>query len=360
MAQRIPFLQARARQPEVLGRVQQALSVRLTEPLFGDSPGHVAFVGMGASHAAAAVAVQRLLGAGTSASRQLASDRPVDAPWPRGTVVVGISQSGRSPETAGILAAARAAGAVATVALTNEADTPLSRAADVALDFGNQPDSFASTIGYTATVLGLDLLAAALTGESGQRSRSAADDQWTLLIDGLASVQQKIAIDVSTLLAALSESASIDVVGAGASLAAAEVTALLLREVSRIPATAAETRNYLHGAMESAGRTGHIIFGRGRERSLAGMLGETGHRTVLVAQRRNDDAFAADLPGVSRIELPDLPPAPLAVVEAVFAQTLVAGLAECRGLDIEHFVFHNDDTKIGQTVPPMESLGETG
>src|SRR6185503_20364677 len=57
----------------------------------------------------------------------------------RGYLAVGVSQSGRTPEIADTLARVRAAGA-ATVAITNEADSPLAAAAHETLDLRVGPE----------------------------------------------------------------------------------------------------------------------------------------------------------------------------------------------------------------------------
>lgn len=61
----------------------------------------------------------------------------------------------------------------------------------------------------------------------------------------------------------------------------AEAGALLLREVARMPASAAETRNYLQVAMECAGDTTHLFFGEGRELGAAREIGQAGHHAVV-------------------------------------------------------------------------------
>jgi glucosamine--fructose-6-phosphate aminotransferase (isomerizing) len=46
------------------------------------------------------------------------------------------------------------------------------------------------------------------------------------------------------------------------------------------------------------------------------------------------------------VQLPKLPAAQRAVLEALVMQILVGAVAEVRGIEVEEFVFHNADTKV--------------
>ncbi|MFD6175885.1 MULTISPECIES: SIS domain-containing protein [unclassified Isoptericola] len=345
MATRIPFVEAQRVQPDALRSIHATVLEQLSGLGRFAPPRHVALVGMGASYAAAAAVLPGLQAAGLSASRHLSSERPAGARWPAGAVVVGISQSGRSPETVDVLAAAREQESVVTVGLANATGSPLERHADVMVGLGGRPDSFASTIGYTGTVLALDLMAGAITG--GPRE----DHAWQELFAVLPGLQDDLGRAAEGLAGRLSRVAGVDAVGSGASVAAAEVLALLLREVGRVPSSANETRNYLHGAMESAGDTAHVLFGQGREVSVAASLAAAGHLTILAS-----DAAGEVADGVEHVSLPPLPAAQRAVAEAAFAQAVAAAVAGRKNLDIESFVFDNVDTKIGVSVPPLSSV----
>jgi glucosamine--fructose-6-phosphate aminotransferase (isomerizing) len=130
-------------------------------------------------------------------------------------------------------------------------------------------------------------------------------------------------------------------VGAGPSVGSAEAGALLFREVARVPATGLGTRQYLHGSMESAGDTVHVLFGDAREPAVADTLAEAGHQVILVTtadveSRRN----------LATVRLPQRPPAQRAIFEGLVMQILVAAVADLLAIDIEEFVFHHADTKV--------------
>ena len=80
----------------------------------------------------------------------------------RGKAVVALSQSGASPDVVAVLAAARDQG-VPAVAITNDPDSPLARAATDVLDLeAGAERSVAATKTYTASVLAVAVLGLAL------------------------------------------------------------------------------------------------------------------------------------------------------------------------------------------------------
>jgi fructoselysine-6-P-deglycase FrlB-like protein len=334
---RIPFLTGQANQPQALERVvaqlRRQLDAASAEPL--RRARRPLFAGIGASYAALAVPVQLLRGHGVVAQRVLASEIAEGTAGFDVDLLIGVSQGGRSSETVAAFKRAGSAG-VARVALLNVVDSPLGTLAETRLDLGNEPDSYASTIGFTGTVVALDLIAGAIAG------RDAQDDPWYGIGDSAEAVRARAAAVIAGLRARAARCVAADVVAAGASRASAEEGALLLREVVRMPATAAVTRNYLHGEMESAGGTLHVVFGDGRELELARSLSAAGHVTLLVTTAEVD-------PGehLAVVRLPRAAEAPRVVLETVVVQELVAALSEERGVPIETFVFANNDTKEG-------------
>ncbi|MEY9962611.1 fructoselysine-6-P-deglycase FrlB-like protein [Streptacidiphilus sp. MAP12-16] len=332
---RISFLTGQADQPEALERVVTHLRRQLD-----GAPADLLrrarrplFAGIGASYAALAVPVALLRAHGVASQRVLASEITQGTTGFDVDVLIGVSQGGRSSET---IAAFKEANAVPRVAVLNVVPSPLGELAEVTVDLGNEPDSYASTIGFTATVVALDLIAGVITG------RDAAEDPW----DGIAELGRAVreqAVGVIDLLRVpAARCVAADVVAAGASRASAEEGALLLREVVRMPASACVTRNYLHGEMESAGQTLHVVFGDGREVELARSLSDAGHVTLLVTTRSVEPGGQLNV-----VRLPETASSARVVLETVVVQELVAALSEERGVPIESFVFANSDTKEG-------------
>ena len=84
-------------------------------------------------------------------------------------LVIGISQSGRSPDVVGVVAAARAAGAP-TVAITNDGGSALAHAADFVLELHvGRERSVAATKTYTASLAALAALVAEMRDDEADR-----------------------------------------------------------------------------------------------------------------------------------------------------------------------------------------------
>lgn len=326
----IPFGTARETQAEQLGTAIELVTEQLAEHR-GDltGPGPI-FVGIGASHATACAPVWTLRSRGVHSWRLSAGDLPV--PFPRSDhPVVGVSQSGRSAETLAVLESVPQARRLAVV---NHRPSPISELVARTISLESIPDSYASTIGFTATVAALGMLADAWGG-------GAVHPGWRALPDHFRTAEARLAEQIAGIGELFATTASVDVVGTGPAVGSAEAGALLFREVTRIHATAMSTRQYLHGAMESAGGGVHILLGDTRELQVARTLADAGHQVVLITSEPEPEG-----PLLRTIRLPNLPAAQRAILEALVMQALVGAVAEVRGLDIEEFVFHNSDTKV--------------
>jgi glucosamine--fructose-6-phosphate aminotransferase (isomerizing) len=289
------------------------------------------FLGMGASLAAAAAPVWTMRLRGLNAVRLNAGDYPLPLPDSE-SLVIGVSQSGRSAET---LAAMRTIDKRRLLAVVNVVPSPVAELAATAIGLGNLKDSYASTIGYTATIVALGMIADAWNGGivgPAWRSLDAAVRHVEKLLDGSAA----------RIAAPLAEAASVDFTAAAPSVGSAEAGALLLREVARVPATGTSTRQYLHGAMESASsKTAHVLIGEDREVGAARTLARAGCPTILLTP-----TAAAAESNLAVVTLPALPPAQRAILEALVVQSLAAETAKARGINADEFVFHHDDTKV--------------
>ncbi len=84
----------------------------------------------------------------------------------RNALVLGISQSGKSPDIVGVVAEARRQGAL-TAAITNEADSDLAQQADhvIRLHAGNER-SVAATKTYTSSLMAISLLSSLLADDA--------------------------------------------------------------------------------------------------------------------------------------------------------------------------------------------------
>jgi fructoselysine-6-P-deglycase FrlB-like protein len=298
-------------------------------------PGPI-FMGIGASLAAAAAPVWELRSRGVHAWRLGAGDHPL--PFPASPhPVIAVSQSGRSSET---LAALESLDQARRYAVVNVAHSPIAHAASSVLELGSIPDSYASTIGYTATVAALGIIAEAWDG--GRIAES-----WSRLGATFADVENRLTEQVRGLAPLFADATSADFVGAGPAVGTAEAGALLFREVARIPSTGMSTRQYLHGSMESAGGGVHVLFGDEGEHAVARTLSEAGHPVILVTSK----PIEGYAPTLHPVLVPRLAPAQAAIVEILVAQILVEAVAQLRGIEVEEFVFSSTDAKV-----PVDAL----
>jgi glucosamine--fructose-6-phosphate aminotransferase (isomerizing) len=328
----IPLADARATQADALARALASLAedIRsLQARHFLQGPGPI-FLGIGASFAASAAAVWTLRSRGIHSWRLNAGEHPI--PFPETLhPMIGVSQSGKSAET---LAALETIDPRLRFSVVNAEKSPIESIAAAHLPLGNIPDSYASTIGYTATVAALGMLAEAWDG-------GTIDSTWPSLSDVFRTTERAIGSRIGTLIAPLRDAQYVDCVAAAASSGSAEVGALLLREIARIPSTGMSTRQYLHGAMESAGRGAHIIFGEEREVQLAQKLARAGYDVILASPLDIDEENH-----LVHVAIPSLSPAQRPIVEALIMQTIAVEAAIARELDPDAFVFQNNDTKV--------------
>lgn len=292
-------------------------------------PGPI-FLGIGASYAASGAAVWTLRSRGIEAYRLNAGEHPL--PFPTSPhPVIGVSQSGRSTETLAVL---RALPAKLRMAVLNVVPSPIAEIASTTISLGNLPDSYASTTGYTATIVALGMVAEAWDG-------GAIDASWPKLPAAFRALEAELSGRISALAKPLSGAASVDYAAAAPSIGSAEVGSLLLREVARVPATGFSTRQYLHGAMESAGRTAHVLAGGDREAGVAHTLARAGHDVVLITTLE-----LAEEPRLAVVRIPDLSATQRTILEALVMQSLAVEAALQRGVDPDAFVFHHTDTKV--------------
>lgn len=161
-------------------------------------------------------------------------DRP---PRLEGALVVGISQSGESPDIVSVLEEGRAQQSP-TVAITNEPDSPLADFADVVIDLrAGEETAVAATKTYTAQLAAVALISNAMSGHG----------------EGLDMVSTSVArsLDQDDLLADLAATRSrmehCVVLGRGFNQATAFEWALKIQELTYAVAQPFSTADFLHG-----------------------------------------------------------------------------------------------------------------
>jgi glucosamine--fructose-6-phosphate aminotransferase (isomerizing) len=159
-----------------------------------------------------------------------------------GALVVGISQSGRSPDIVGVIENGRAQGRP-TLAITNAPDSPLARAAEWVLPLGcGEEKAVAATKTYTTSLAALALLSATAGGDEqrlGELER--APDFMRETLRGLEAVVPRIEryryIERSV------------VIGRGFNYASAFEIALKVKELTKVVTESYSSADFLHGPL---------------------------------------------------------------------------------------------------------------
>ena len=244
-------------------------------------------------------------------------------------LVVGISQSGRSPDVVGVVEAARRQGAV-TVAITNDPGSELAAAAAHVVDLtAGEELAVAATKTYVAEIAVLAMLSAALTGD-----RAARDELEAIPAAMRSVLAQEPAIE--SLAAAWPGGDRCMVLARGFNYATAREWGLKLKEVAYVLADPYSGADFQHGpiAMVSPGSPVLAVAVSGP--ALVGMvellrrLQESGAR-LLVLSDVTDFAGLGDV-----VRLPAVPEWLSPLVAILPAQLFAYHLALARGLDTGH------------------------
>ena len=156
-----------------------------------------------------------------------------------GQCVIGISQSGSSPDVIAVIEEAASQGAL-TVALTNDPASKLARAAELVLPLGaGLEKSVPASKTYTASLLALALLSEAIDPEPA--FERALQEVPRALTEALTHE-----VDLARLAPSLLGPRAI-VLGRGFNLATAEEVALKLTETSYVLARAWSVADFEHG-----------------------------------------------------------------------------------------------------------------
>lgn len=321
-----------ARQSESLGDTLAAAKSELaSKDLKTLGSGLIVVTGVGASFAAAIVVAAELQRRGQRAFAVRSGE--MMAGYDLADTVIALSHRGRSVET---VEAIRKLPKAKSLAITNNSDSPLARAASHHIRLNNGSDATPSSTGYTATLLVAGLALDAIRGDS--------DTDWAALPAVTAEVQRRTAEKMPRLAELFRARHAIDCVGAGASIGTADGASLLLREAARLPASGYETRHYLHGPMESMdAQTGVVLFGDDRELALAENLDAIGCPAALVTSNTNvrdkGKLTVVNVPASENLIL-------RAIIDIFPAQLLAAELSDAAGLTDVKFRYTQNDTKI--------------
>jgi glucosamine--fructose-6-phosphate aminotransferase (isomerizing) len=241
--------------------------------------------------------------------------------------VMGISQSGASPDVTAVIAEARRQGAI-TIAVTNHVDSKLAAAAEHLIDLrAGEEHSVPASKTYTATLMAIAMLSLAMDHDARFEAALRA-----------VPAAMRLALDAEPTAAVLAGAllgSRLIVVGRGFNLSTAEELALKLVETSYLLARAWSAADFMHGpiAVVDGGFPVLVVETQGptfsETRQLATQLLTNG-MPVLQLGDGTPPLEGATAAMLLRSGLPEsLTPFPLTIA----AQLLAYHLAVARGLD---------------------------
>lgn len=253
--------------------------------------------------------------------------------WPRlnNALVVGVSQSGQSPDVVSVIAEGRRQGA-ATLAVTNAPTSPLAQAAEYSLDVGAGVEkAVAATKSYTAELMALAALAVAMTDSAElltalRRVPEAMAEALTL-----DSAIERIALEHSAMTHCV-------VLGRGYHYATALEWALKLKELAYVFADPYSAADFQHGPIAIIEPGFPVLALAPSGAVLADLLtllhrlrDEHGARLLVLS----DDETALGL-GHSALRLPgQVPEWLMPLISIIPAQLFCYHLTRAKGYDTE-------------------------
>lgn len=253
-------------------------------------------------------------------------------------LVIGISQSGRSPDVVGVLESARRQGAP-TVAITNDPGSALATAAEHVIDIAAGPErATAATKTYSLSLVAVAMLVAALDGGTGFGGDAAAR---TAALTRLPDAMRDALRLGSIAEAVARERAGLDrciVLGRGFEYATAREWALKLKELAQVAADPYSAADFQHGPLAliepgypilAVAPTGGTLPGM---RELLTRLRDQHGVDLLVV---SDDAETCAI-GATALRTPAAPAEWLSPpVSVIAAQLFAYHVTQARGLDTE-------------------------
>lgn len=249
--------------------------------------------------------------------------------------VIGISQSGASPDVVAVLRSAARAG-LPTLAITNDEASPLARAAGSVVGLRAGPErSVAATKTYTAELLALAMLSVAFTGRDPARHRS------------LGSVPRSVQRSLDTAADATSAADRVAelmgtadrvlVLGRGLEFPTAREWALKLKEIAGLHAESFSAADFVHGPLALVRPGDVVLVVAGTGPTLAGLR----ELVVRLTSLRAGVVVLSDDPGARRearlgMAIPaGIPEWVRPIASIVPAQLFAVALARARGHDPE-------------------------
>jgi len=158
----------------------------------------------------------------------------------QGALVIGVSQSGQSPDIVSVLEEGRKQGCL-TLAITNIPDSPLAKVADFVLDVqAGEEKAIAATKTYTAELMAIAMISAAL---------SNSNERWDELTSVSKWAEQTLALDkeIAQMTQRYRYMSQCVALGRGFNYATAFEWALKLKELTYLIAEPYSSADFQHG-----------------------------------------------------------------------------------------------------------------
>jgi len=298
-------------QPEAVRRflAQQADNVtQITHQILDRNITHIIIAARGTSDNAARYA-QYLFGANNHIPVALATPSLYTLyempPVVQDALVVGISQSGRSPDIVKVIETSRQQGQP-TLAITNNPKSPLARSAEWVIDLhAGEEKAVAATKTYTTSLAALALLSTTLLGD---RSRHDDLNRVPLWMQSALSITAEN-LERIERFTYISRSA---VIGRGYNYSTAFETALKIKELTRIVTEPYSSADFLHGpisVLEPGSRFPLLVIAPSGKtqndiRNFITTVVERGADTVVVSDQ-NEILSLADVPLKLPVGIPE-------------------------------------------------------
>ena len=172
--------------------------------------------------------------------RLLSSPTTTSRPTLKNALVIGVSQSGQSPDIVSVLAEGRRKGCP-TLAITNDPASPLAQEADYVIDIqAGAEKAVAATKTYTAELMSIAMLSVALSGDTQRRAELEQVPSWASQIPHAGQRLARIAQRYRFVRQCV-------VLGRGFNYATAFEFSLKLKELTYTLAEPYSSADFMHG-----------------------------------------------------------------------------------------------------------------
>jgi glucosamine--fructose-6-phosphate aminotransferase (isomerizing) len=332
------FLGEIREQPQALLRLldQEADFDAVTKVMRERRPSVVRLVGHGSSDAAASFGVYAFgLLPGWTAMRDSISltvyyDAKIDL---SDSVVIGLSQSGETPDVVEYVKRARGRGAF-TVGITNGTDSSLAAAADATLALSAGPER---AVAASKTFLNTVAALAWVAGGAAGRGHEIAEGLRTVsgqLSESLASLERA----VSNVAMAFAYVGRMYVIGRGIDFGTAREVALKLTETCRVAAEPLTATDLAHGPIAALDSMFPVWTIASRDESLPAVLEAAARVIGAGATVVASGNAAAEIEGAAHVLPVPEPPHPILspLLSVVPGQLFAGALAHAKGLDADY------------------------